>query len=138
MLLYWYIRRIEQLLNALHLILRSHPRAVRMTDRKVALKRCSDLFGRDDSRARGTGVAVTQRIQRGRSGVEWSEEKRREKRSRPIRAPRQGDFVCDSSVSIGGGGADRYPYPVWAGLRLYPRSISLVFLARIRPQPPHR
>lgn len=30
--------------------------------------------------------------------------------------------MSDSSVSIGGGGADRYPYPVWAGLGLHPYS----------------
>lgn len=60
-------------------------------------------------------------------GEERRSEKKREKRKEERRVPPDsctstGGFVSDSSVSIGGGGADRYPYPVWAGLVLHPHS----------------
>lgn len=98
----------------------------------ISFGRCSDLLGRDGT-TRGTSVAIVQRItaRKKRRGEERKREERGERREEKRKEERRvppdsctstGGFVSDSSVSIGGGGADRYPYPVWAGLGLHPRS----------------
>lgn len=64
--------------------------------------------------------------------TEGGKEKRREAaRVPPDSCTSTGEFVSDSSVSIGGGGADRYPYPVWAGLSSF---IRVLLDTDTRPQ----
>jgi len=78
--------------------------------------RCSDLCSRlAAKRARAKSLEEATR-----RGKERREAKRREASVPPDSCTSTGGFVSDSSVSIGGGGADRYPYPAWAGLELHP------------------
>lgn len=77
------IKRIEELFNTLHLILRSHPRVVRVTDRKIALKGVLIyLVVMIVEREEPVSLSLKEYS---KEEAEWSEEKRREERRDPAR-----------------------------------------------------